>query len=126
MHRLRRFAALLVALLLVQLTLAGAGVACAPPADAATAAGAHDDGHAAHHAAHVVADDEAPAEREAPASHHDGRLHCPTMLACAVAAVAATTALPDGGLLAEADAAAPDGVAPLSVTGAPEPPPPRG
>ena len=67
MHRLRRFAALLVALLLVQLTLAGAGVACAPPADAATVAAAHD-GHAAHHAAHVVADDEAPAEREAPAS----------------------------------------------------------
>lgn len=137
LHRLRRFAAALAGVLLLQLTLLGVGAACATPpagpqAGSVVAAGAHDDGHHAAHDGHAA---EAPRERQAPRGpasgdappHHDGRLHCPSATSCAGIAIAATTAAAaDPGPRRVARVGARDAERPASVVGAPEPPPPRG
>jgi hypothetical protein len=133
--RLRRFAVALLGLLLVQLSLLGAGVACTVPAVGGPAASAahgsaagvahHAGGHA-HDGGDVAGADALPSDDAPPSGHHDGRMHCPTTMACATAAIAvAASALPDGGILARAEIVAPDATAPASVVGAPEPPPPR-
>ena len=134
MHRLRRFAVALLGLLLVQLTLAGAGVACAvptPDAAGSVAATEHDASGHAHHGTDLadaagLASATHP-DDAAPTRHHDGRLHCPSSMACASATIArAASMLPENALVAASEIAAPEDVAPASIVGAPEPPPPRG
>lgn len=142
MTRLRRFAVALLGVLLLQVAFLGAGGACemTPPAEAGVA-GPHDGapsmahhvaGHAhehepGHHARDVSVAAGVPAPPDhAPPPHHDGQLHCPSSAACATVAVAAAAvAIPDDGALVATRIGAHDGTVPASVTGAPEPPPPR-
>lgn len=142
MSRLRHFAAGLLAVLLLQVSLLGAGVTCAPWLTSAAAGGtthapaldaSHHGGHGHHghgggdrsHTAPAAADEHASDDAPAP-SHHGGQLHCATAASCAPAALAgAVTVAAGDGVAAAGRIAVPDARAPASVIGAPEPPPPR-
>ncbi|HEX5830392.1 MAG TPA: hypothetical protein VFY16_05380 [Gemmatimonadaceae bacterium] len=130
MRRLRHFAAVLVGVLLLQMTLLGTGLACAavPPeggaehahAGARGAPAAGDTAHGHH--------DAAPAHAPSPDRHGDatGQMHCPAAMSCTTGGEAAiATALPTAELEMAHQVAALDAAAPASIVGAPEPPPPR-
>ena len=132
MRRLRSLAAALAGLLLIQVSLLGAGLACAASASVNQTltgderAAHHEGSHGGH--GRMAAESTLPAapERQTPASHHDGPLHCPGTTSCASATIGSAEVRFAG--LEVSDAAEPSAHAvkvPMSVAGAPEPPPPR-
>lgn len=140
MHRLRRFAALLMGLLVLQGALLGVGTACplqsiapAPDAPAAGAGGVESGHERGHPGMHRTGEREAargPASGDR--SHEDGSrgprdpMHCATAAACGVVALAAATAvLPQALDFADTRAESGEFDLPASLGAAPEPPPPR-
>ena len=129
MLRIRRLSGFLLGLLLVQITILGAGVSCLPELvagdDATTVAAAETvdgvDGHADRHAHH--------GEQESPGRGADGHdpTHCIVSMACALASLAGReVSLAQPGLRATAGVIGANLAAPRSLRHAPEPPPPRG
>lgn len=127
MHRLRRFAAALLGVLLLQVVLLGSSAVCPEMRVAATGAGsqvAGDEhaGHAGHHAGAPAQRDDATTNPRTPVPPH-----CVIAMNCSMVAVAGTTAgLSAADAIPTALVAALDDTAPASRRGAPEPPPPRG
>lgn len=140
MKRFRPAIALLLHLLLLQVSVPGGGMACALawPSAASAAAGtagqdadrpasAHHGGHAAARSAraHAGAHASADVPADAPSPHHGAPSHCPTAAGCAAVAVTEPPLL-------VATVSAYHGVVevgrvtlPRSTHPAPEPPPPR-
>ena len=129
MRRLRRSAAALLGVLLLQVLFLGAGASCLP-AGATTAmpeAAAHE-GHDAHagHGGATMPDEDAGGGGRMP-GHESGPAHCVVAMSCATAGLAAArTALDEEPATPATIVVAHDDTAPASVRGAPEPPPPRG
>ena len=127
MHRLRRFAAALLGVILLQVILLGSGAVCpemsvAASGAASRAAGDEHAGHAGHHAGAPVQRDDAATDPHTPVPPH-----CVIAMNCSMVAVAGATAgLPAADAIPTALIAALDDTAPASRRGAPEPPPPRG
>jgi len=124
LSRPRRALAALLGVLVLQLSLTGAGSACARDAIAATPAAGHE-----HHATHDDAGAR-PGSEHAPDSGDDASrhasTHCVTATSCVVVGVAESDATAAG--IADASvsrAAMRDDALPPSVGHAPEPPPPR-
>ena len=124
MNRLRRPLAVLLALLLLQVTGLGAGAGCALTTPLAPVPGVV--GHAEEHEAHGQAHHHAP-PRSAPG--HGGQqapLHCAMAASCAIVALAAVDpALGTTSSLVTAAIVVHDDDLPASLGQAPEPPPPR-
>jgi hypothetical protein len=127
----RRAVAVLLQLLLLQVSLLVAGTACARGAELAAVA-AHASHAASHHAAshhaashHAASHHDAP-RPSAPAQHDHGATHC--MMAAGCALVAEETPTFETASLVVVHAALADAPARLhpSARQAPEPPPPRG
>ena len=132
MRRLHRFAAVLMGVLLLQVSLLAAATACSPTpngmAAAEVAGGLATDGSAGGDGAHAHHEPRPAGEPDggSRSRHHDGQMHCPSAMACTAVGVAAVSvALPEGAPLLAGRALALDAIAPASITGAPEPPPPR-
>jgi hypothetical protein len=138
--RLRRFAAVLLGVLALQLSLLGTRAACATTVVSGTAAAAddpagapasHGDGEQGHHGAAPAAPasggDASSGGHDADhGGEHDGRMHCPTGMACATIGVAGdAAALPATARRPVVRVASLDATAPAPVASAPEPPPPR-
>jgi hypothetical protein len=138
LRRARHAVAALMGVLLLQLTLVGAGVACAAAvnggADSRIAASGGsitsqgDDGHE-HNAGHDPADATTPGDGSG--SHHgqtnsDGGTHCPAPMGCTtVGVVDVAVTLPSATVRVAKGIVPTNATTPESVGGAPEPPPPR-
>ena len=126
-------------MLALQLSLLGTRAACATTVPAGVAAAAvHDhpgapatDGGHGHHGAAPAAPASGGGEPSgghdgAHGGEHDGRMHCPTGMACATIGVAGdAVALPAAARRPVARVVSPDATVPAPVASAPEPPPPR-
>jgi Mrp family chromosome partitioning ATPase len=130
MRRLRHLAAVLMGVLLLQMTLLGSGLACAAVPSEGGAEHAHAGAHGppsagdAEHGHHDAAPTRAPASDRQGDS--PGQLHCLAAMSCTTGGVAAVaTALPAAEPETAHRVAALDAAAPASIVGAPEPPPPR-
>jgi hypothetical protein len=138
LRRVRHAVAALMGVLLLQLTLVGAGVACTATVESARGIGlvalagpAIDqgaDGHE-HPAGHAPTDATTPGDGSG--SHHgqtdpDGQTRCPAATGCTtIGVVDVAVILPVATVRVDAGVVAADSAAPVSVSGAPEPPPPR-
>jgi len=126
LRRFRHLAAVLLGVLLLQASLLGAGMACAvttgaAPADAGGVASSH-----GMHGHHGPGAPDATDSRDQRGREH-AQMHCPAAMTCATFGVAGVvTTLPAAVLVPPAQIAALDSAPPESVSGAPEPPPPRG
>ena len=124
MRTLRRHAAALLGVLLLQVLFLGTGAACA--AGGATAAATAHDAHADHAAHDATPPDEGGDSAEGP-DYTRGPLHCLATMSCATAGlVTAGATLDVAAAVQPLLVAAHADTAPASVGGAPEPPPPRG
>lgn len=118
MHRIRRLAATLLGLLVLQVSFLGLGGACPVTATIAPAA----ERATAHHGEHGTQQHDAR-QHESP---DRAPAHCQTAVACAMAGLAASVATLDvAGSTVATTIVARDDAAPASFGGAPEPPPPR-
>jgi hypothetical protein len=131
LHRLRHFAAIaLLGALSLQVTFLGSGFACALQTGAsADVAVADTSGATAHggHAAHGGARPEAPGTEQGSSQPREhAPAHCPASMTCSVVGLLTTVDVsPVDGLPRTSEMPASDDVAPASLRGAPEPPPPR-
>ncbi len=140
LRRLRTFAALLFHVLLLQVSVLGGGMACAPTwadgvgaaaAGAPAAGGAHDahDAHAGPGASADAARDAAPDAADdasgGASPHHGDVRHCATATGCAAVAVLGPVVTPAALAAVHARAHAAPVALPPSTRAAPEPPPPR-